>query len=296
MGSFSVRCLFTNVQIDHYDHCVAIPICADKFSRDTFSDMITRVGDYWRPAGLPLYGKYNDYGSIDSDMSNITKSNEVFNKKLFDTDELEFRRKWLVNIDYSTIKLIDEPEYNSEEHAKLLENHCDITWAFIHKDVWDEKMKGVDEVLKNFTKSIDKFVKNYTPGKHHEEFPGMIKDNYLMSLDDDTETRLFYWMFEEQQRYYTFLKMEIFEIFGKFVLDVYKNIKTIDQMPNELIEFIKIQQMHDALGGIGKFWFATSVLGEQFPSSESMDYEIRMNMLAIKIMLDKIQRNKEFEE
>lgn len=70
MGSFNVSCVLSNLSIRHGDPCYYIPLIADKWSNGVIprdSGICSNEGSQalFQPVFLSIFGKYDDYGSIE---------------------------------------------------------------------------------------------------------------------------------------------------------------------------------------------------------------------------------------
>lgn len=62
MGCWNETCGITNLPVSYNDKAVLVPLVRDKFA--------TTEDEQWIPAGLPVFGRYDDYGGIVVDPDN----------------------------------------------------------------------------------------------------------------------------------------------------------------------------------------------------------------------------------
>lgn len=113
MGCFSRYCGISNITIGDGDPCCIIPLKK------------TTQAEYARylPCTLPIFGKYDDYGSID----NIIRDENVLLLESYFETEIEA----ILDV------ILDQRDYRAKYNDKLVDYFEDTEFMFIHKDVYD---------------------------------------------------------------------------------------------------------------------------------------------------------------
>jgi hypothetical protein len=66
MGSFSATCTVSDIDVSSGDPIVMIMLAKNRYYKETNDLGVLYPSGEWGPVGLPIYGKYDDYGGIDS--------------------------------------------------------------------------------------------------------------------------------------------------------------------------------------------------------------------------------------
>ena len=67
MGSWSVHCGISKIAITSGNKCVLLPLKKNKYSESR----------QWQAATLPIFGEYNDYGSLEEDSIEVTENTKL---------------------------------------------------------------------------------------------------------------------------------------------------------------------------------------------------------------------------
>jgi len=139
MGCFNGTCALTQLPIVCGDNVVVYVLKANPYTADDLGGMICYSDDLYKPFGLPLYGKYNDYGSVEK-ISNPEIGKLIVSAADFKGGDI-----------YEMLEAIRENHRSDENLAALKRIACrGYAYVLFHKF-------AVDTVIKSY-KGEDKWI------------------------------------------------------------------------------------------------------------------------------------------
>ena len=188
MGCFNFKGAASRLPILYRDDIVAfICIVNRRVDIESTVDELMSFNRVYIPIALPIYGKYNDYGSIE----NIMYDQNVKNLENLLGDNIE-----------NIIKILDIPhnKENKEKYQKYLTNlglfeESEIFITLEHKEFFDTIIKFGNYWNMSLSYDISKEIKDvyddygFIKDEYDKKYPNMYTKNFQMSSSDNQENK-----------------------------------------------------------------------------------------------------------
>ncbi len=305
MGCFSTRCALTNIQMCEGEEVVMLPIIFDPGYMDLRT--ILKPEGIYRPCGLPMFGTYDDYGSI---KPHVNDAGLIFNAELLHVDAA----KLLGSFDCST-KFEEKclQLYVRDRDWKVppaidwisASKQVEVTLAMISKEAWDKMLpngftcpwKNLLDVsnIKSVIVKINECLAEVKTTMPEEEYrsvayfakikPYSIEDKLKVPFTEGEEYSTRY-ICNDREGCDHALVDKIRKMFTLMANDATKSFDT------EINLFFSVIAMNAAMDARGFFWHPKQNIGGQHPDLESLKEQKEWLEFTLKMVKERYKKRK----
>lgn len=143
MGCWNETCGITQLPINAGDKVRVFFIVKNDYGVEKAGGGYSYANDIWYPRGLPIQGKYNEYGGVEDDIVEDISATILLDGIKKDWATYKARNQWEKDIDSKKLNLVELVDLASQDHANIYDGDSPI------------RQKRMEEWLKNVSLSAN---------------------------------------------------------------------------------------------------------------------------------------------
>jgi hypothetical protein len=305
MGCFSTRCLLTNIQICEGEEVVIIPLIFDPGYMDLRT--ILKPEGIYKPCGLPMFGTYDDYGSI---KPHANDAGIIFNAELMHIEASKFLDSFhpSTKFEEKCLKLfIHDKDWKVPPSTSWVDasKEVEITLAMISKEAWDKMLPNgfrcpwqnlldashvksaivkINECLAEF--KLTATAEDYRDTSYFAKLkPYSIEDKLKVPFTEGEEYSTRYICNDREGCDHAVVN-KIRKLFTLMANDATKSFDT------EINLFFSVIAMSAAMDARGFFWHPKQNIGGQHPDLDSLKEQKEWLEFTLKMVKERYKKRK----